>query len=102
MKDAANPNYTGVTAMLTLDNYPNRDVDATLMLERLRRHRATTTEDAKEQLRKLAAEVDSGVRDYRDVRSVEHLRGDLLCLIDHRETWSSFCCDDVTHWIGHL
>ena len=88
--------------MHTLDNYPNRDLDAKLMVDRLRRYRNVTTDQARERLESLSESISVGIRDYKDVAPLEHQKGELLCLLDNRARWSDYCCDDATHWAGAL
>ena len=88
--------------MHTIDNYPNRDIDAQLMVDRLRRYRNVTTDQARERLESLSESISVGIRDYKDVAPLEHQKGELLSLLDNRARWSDYCCDDATHWAGAL
>ena len=88
--------------MHTLDNYKNKNIDAKLMVDRLRRYRNVTTDQARERLASLSESISVGIRDYKDVAPLEHQKGDLLCLLDNRERWSDHCCDDATHWVAAL
>ena len=88
--------------MHTLDNYPNRDIDAKIMVDRLRRYRNVTTDQARERLESLSQGISVGIHNYKDVAPLEHQKGELLCLLDDRARWSGYCCDDATHWAGSL
>lgn len=88
--------------MHTLDNYANRDIDAKIMVDRLRRYRNMTTDQAREHLESLSELILEGIRNYKDVAPLEHQKGDLLRLLDNRARWSDYCCDDATHWAGAL
>ena len=86
--------------MHTLDNYCNKNLDAKIMVDRLRKYRNVTTEQAREQLESLAESISAGIRNYRDVTHLRRQEGELLCLLDNRSRWSDYCCDDVAHWAG--
>lgn len=61
--------------MHTLDNYPNRDTDAKLMVDRLRRYRNVTTDQARERLESLSESISVGIRGHKDVAHLEHQKG---------------------------
>ena len=86
--------------MHTLDNYANRDIDAKIMVDRLRKYRSVTTDQAKEQLAGLVESISMGICNYKDVASLQRQEGELLSLLEYRACWSSYCCDDATHWAG--
>lgn len=88
--------------MHTLDNYPNRNLDAQLMVSRLRQYQSITTDAAQSRLERLLPERASCIRNYKDIRSLDHEIGTLQLLLQDRERWSDFCCDDVSHWAGAI
>jgi hypothetical protein len=88
--------------MQTIQEYSNRDIDASLMLRRLTAYRNVTTEEAEERLSFLKEKRDDGIRNYKRVDTLDHEIGSLLLLIQNRNQWSDYCCDDVSHWVGAI
>ena len=86
--------------MHTTQNYPNRDLDANLMLRRLTAYRNISTSEAEARLEHLKEQRGDAIRNYKRVDTLDHQIGDLLLLIENRNQWSDFCCDDVSHWAG--
>ena len=86
--------------MHTVQEYSNRDLDASLMVERLKAYRNVTTSDAETRLEYLRNKRAERIRNYKRVDTLEHELGDLVLLIQNRKQWSDFCFDDVSHWAG--
>lgn len=88
--------------MHTLQNYPNRDIDASLMLRRLTAYRNISTSEAEARLECLKDQRDDAIRNYKRSDSLDNQIGELLLLIQNRKQWSDYCCDDVSHWAGAM
>ena len=85
--------------MHTLSHYQNKDIDAMLMTERLKWGRGISTPKAMEKITLLERQRHDKIRNYKDVRDLDLTLGNYLLLVRDRELWSSYCCDDCTHWI---
>ncbi len=88
--------------MHTLAHYSNRDIDAQLMHARLVWGRKVTTAQAQERLARLIPERAELIRNYKDTRTIDNEIGTLQLLLQDRERWASYCCDDCAHWAGDL
>ena len=88
--------------MHTLQEYSNRDLDASLMLHRLAAYRNVTTDAAEARIAYLEDLRDDAIRNYKRVDTLDHELGGLRLLIQDRTRWSDYCCDDVSHWAGVL
>lgn len=88
--------------MFTTQDYIHRDLDADLMVRRLRQHRDITTEQAKAKIECLKAERSDRIRNYKECEPVNREIGSLLLLIRDRELWSDYCFDECSHWVGNL
>ena len=88
--------------MHTLENYSNRDLDANIMLKRLKSHRNVTTEQALASIDKLKESRTLAIRNYKDTREIDNALGSLQLLVSDRERWSDYCFDDCSHWAGTL
>lgn len=87
---------------MTTSNYSNRDIDAKLMHQRLAWGRDITTQQARERLKSLAQQRSSAIANYKNSSGVEREIGTLEQLLQDRACWSSYCCDDCSHWVVHV
>ena len=88
--------------MHTTEYYSNRDVDAQLMVQRLKRHRNITTDYALEAIERLKMERTHAINNYKSTTVLDHELGELRLLVRDRELWNNYCCDDCSHWAGKL
>lgn len=89
--------------MMTTAHYSNRDIDASLMVRRLRWGLGLTTAQAIEQLERQRERRSEAIRNYKDTRAIEHTLGELALLLGHREVWSEQGpFDDCSHWAGSV
>lgn len=88
--------------MQTIDSYSNRNLDAQLMHQRLVWGRNITTEQANKVLAALKPQREDMIRNYKSTDMLDNQISTLQLLIQDRERWSEFCCDDVSHWAGAL
>ena len=89
--------------MHTTEQYTNRDIDAHIMVCRLRGNVHITTAEAEEMLGKLDAAIKDCVRNYKDTRFLERDAGILRLLLRDRELWSTQgAFDDCSHWVSNM
>ncbi len=86
--------------MHTTDYYLNRDLDAKIMSARLEWGREITTKQAIERVAELKERRADYIRNYKSVEQLERTIGYYQLLILDRQRWSSYCCDDCSHWAG--
>lgn len=86
--------------MLGTTYYSNRDIDAALMVRRLKWGLDITTEEATKQLEWHQERRSDEIRNYKDTRATERTLGELWLLLQHRKVWSEQGpFDDCSHWL---
>ena len=89
--------------MHTTDHYTNLDIDAHIMVCRLRGNVHLTTAEAEAMLKRTEAAIKDCVRNYKETRHLERDAGILRLLLNDRQTWSEQgAFDDCSHWVGNM